>query len=143
MNKWTEDQLSFYDSYIEMLNENLEITECMENIETNVKGFLVVDKLAGVTEETVEAALGEEGKNTVDSDMVLTLTLCKLANEFFGERLDAYIDYLQANPEAGNIGAEVFVNRLLKRLSFCLLKPCVRFLSDSMQAMSFSYIKIL
>ena len=112
MNKWTEDQLSFYDSYIEMLNENLEITECMENIETNVKGFLVVDKLAGVTEETVEAALGEEGKNTVDSDMVLTLTLCKLANEFFGERLDAYIDYLQANPEAGNIGAEVFVNRL-------------------------------
>ena len=112
MNKWTEDQLSFYDSYIEMLNENLEITECMENIETNVKGFLVVDKLAGFTEETVEAALGEEGKNTVDSDMVLTLTLCKLANEFFGERLDAYIDYLQANPEAGNIGAEVFVNRL-------------------------------
>ena len=97
MNKWTEDQLSFYDSYIEMLNENLEITECMENIETNVKGFLVVDKLAGVTEETVEAALGEEGKNTVDSDMVLTLTLCKLANEFFGERLDAYIDYLQAS----------------------------------------------
>ena len=50
MNKWTEDQLSFYDSYIEMLNENLEITECMENIETNVKGFLVVDKLAGFTE---------------------------------------------------------------------------------------------
>ena len=111
MDKWTEDQNSFYDSYVDMLNENLEITSCMESIETNVKAFLFIDKIAGATEEMVEEALGEEGKSVVESDIVLITTLCKLADEFFGERLDAYIDYLQANPETGNIGAEVFVNR--------------------------------
>ena len=111
MAKWTEDQNSFYDSYVDMMNENLELTSCMENIETNVRAFLFIDKIAGATEEFAEATLSEELKSGAESDIILIFTLCKLADEFFGERLDAYIDYLQANPEAGNIGAEVFVNR--------------------------------